>query len=107
MAMVSSPEAQYRLTVIPATSLPNALLEIFLPICSPCSPSGLAQPTMTSSIRDDSIMGYLAISALITKTARSSDLKFLNPPLLDLVTADRSPSMIYASMLFLFSIYNP
>ena len=31
-AIASSPDAQYRLIVIPATSLPNALAEINLPI---------------------------------------------------------------------------
>src|SRR5690606_34774196 len=46
MAMVSSPEEQYRLTVMPGTlSVSNPINEIMRPTFNPCSASGVAFPT--------------------------------------------------------------
>ncbi|CAI8218778.1 MAG: Uncharacterised protein [Cryomorphaceae bacterium] len=51
IAIVSSPEAQYLLTVTPGTSSTfNPISEITLAIFKPCSASGVAFPTITSSI---------------------------------------------------------
>ena len=50
--IVSNPEAQYLLTVTPGTSsIFNPIKEINRPIFNPCSASGMAFPTITSSIR--------------------------------------------------------
>ena len=51
IAMVSRPEAQYRFTVTPGTSSTfKPIREITLAIFKPCSASGVAFPTITSSI---------------------------------------------------------
>ena len=49
IAIVSKPDAQYLFTVIPGTSIPKALAAMILPTCKPCSASGTALPTITSS----------------------------------------------------------
>ena len=99
MAILSKPLAQYRLMVIPATSIPKALAEIIRPNCKPCSASGTALPTITSSTRFASNCGMVAISPLITSTARSSGRKKRNPPFLLFVTAVLKPATIYASCM--------
>ena len=49
--IVSNPEAQYLFTVTPGTSVTfNPIKEIKRPTFKPCSASGIAFPTMTSSI---------------------------------------------------------
>ena len=50
--IVSNPEAQYLFTVTPGTSFTfNPIKEIKRPTFRPCSASGIAFPTITSSIR--------------------------------------------------------
>ena len=52
MAIVSNPEEQYLFTVIPGTlSVSKPINEIIRPTLSPCSASGVALPTITSSTR--------------------------------------------------------
>ena len=73
IAIVSKPEEQYLLTVIPGTlSVFNPINEIIRPTFNPCSASGVAFPTMTSSTRNLSNSGTLAIKCLITSAAKSS-----------------------------------
>ena len=72
--IASKPEAQYLLIVTPGTSFPRALAEINLATCRPCSPSGLAQPTITSSTLVVSSSGTCEARCLITSTAKSSVL---------------------------------
>ena len=49
-AMVCKPDAQKRFTVMPVTALGNpARIAAMRPMLRPCSPSGIAQPMMTSS----------------------------------------------------------
>ena len=51
IAIVSNPEAQYLFTVTPGTSSTfNPIKEINRATFSPCSASGIAFPTITSSI---------------------------------------------------------
>ena len=58
IAIVSNPEAQYLLTVTPGTSSTSRpIKEIILATFSPCSASGIAFPTITSSILDLSSSG--------------------------------------------------
>ena len=53
--IVSKPEEQYLLIVIPGTfTVFNPIKEIIRPIFNPCSASGVAFPTITSSIRSGS-----------------------------------------------------
>ena len=62
MAIVSRPEAQYLFTVTPATSFVfKPINAINLAIFKPCSASGVALPTITSSILDLSRLGILAL----------------------------------------------
>src|SRR5437870_1517857 len=80
---------QLRFTVIPGTSKPSALAAMIRPTCNPCSASGTAFPTITSSTRFASSCGTEATSDLMTSTARSSGRKKRNPPLFDFPTAVR------------------
>ena len=58
MAIVSTPDEQNLFTVTPGTStLFNPIKEIRRAIFSPCEPSGIAFPTITSSIRLTSSCG--------------------------------------------------
>ena len=73
MAMACSPDEQNRLTVTPGTSMGRpAWSQAFRPMFSPCSPSGKAQPMMTSSTSAGSKPGALSSAALMTNAARSS-----------------------------------
>ena len=99
IAIDSSPEAQYRLMVIPGTSIPNARAAIIRPTCNPCSASGTALPTITSSTWFGFNAGREAISPLITSIAKSSGLVKRNPPFFAFVTAVRNPATIYASCM--------
>ena len=56
----------------PGTSKPNALAEMILPNCRPCSASGTAFPTITSSTLEASSCGTVFIKPRITSTAKSS-----------------------------------
>ena len=73
IAMASSPEAHRRLTVAPgiSTGRParNAAMRAML---KPCSPSGCAQPRITSSIWLLSRLGTLSKAPLNAVAARSS-----------------------------------
>ena len=71
-----------------------AFAEIILPTCKPCSASGTALPTITSSILFTSNCGIVANNPLITVTARSSGRVNLKPPFLLLVTAVLYPATI-------------
>ena len=58
IAIVSNPDEQKRLIVTPGTStLFNPIKEINRAILRPCDPSGIALPTMTSSMRLTSRLG--------------------------------------------------
>src|SRR5258708_20573760 len=80
MAMASSPEAQKRLIVAPATLIgrPARSAAIRAPF-SPCSSSGWAQPRIRSSMASGSIPA-LSTAALMAMAARSSGLVFLSVP---------------------------
>ena len=73
MAMVSRPDAQYRLTVTPPTlNGKPARNTIIRPICMPCSASGIALPQIKSSIRDGSKFGTDATKCFTTSAPKSS-----------------------------------
>ena len=74
-------EPQKRLTVAPATEIGRcASNAISRATFMPCSPSGKAQPTITSSTSAGS-MPLRAISASITWAARSSGRTLVSAPL--------------------------
>ncbi len=80
-ATACTPEEQKRLMVIagtvsgsPASSTP--MRATFMP----CSPSGIAQPTMTSAMSWGSSPGTRAMAALSTCASMSSGRTFLNMP---------------------------
>src|ERR1700712_4423207 len=79
--------------------MPTALAAIILPTCKPCSASGTALPTITSSILLGSNCGTDASKPCITSIAKSSGLVNLKPPLLDLPTAVLKPAIMYASCI--------
>ena len=67
IAIVSNPELQYLFTVCPGIwSVSKLINEINLPTFRPCSASGIAFPTIRSSILFGSNSGTSAISPLIT-----------------------------------------
>ena len=97
IAIVSKPEEQYLLTVIPGTlSVSNPIKEIIRPTFNPCSASGVALPTITSSILSLSNCGTVDIKCLITSAAKSSGRENLNPPLPAFPIADLKPVTMYA-----------
>ena len=77
----------------------NAMRDINLAIFNPCSASGIAFPTIKSSIWSGLICGTVAIRCWITLTAKSSGRVNLNPPLLALPTALLNPVTIYAFII--------
>ena len=97
IAMVSKPEAQYLFTVTPGTlSVPKPINETIRAIFSPCSASGVAFPTITSSISSLSKFGISAIKCLTTSAARSSARVKRNTPRADFPTAVLYAAMMYA-----------
>ena len=74
---------------MPGVSKPKALAAIIRPTWRPCSASGTAFPTITSSTLLASSCGTDAINPLITSIAKSSGRVNLKPPLLLFVTAVR------------------
>mmetsp|Transcript_9402 Transcript_9402/g.12796 ORF Transcript_9402/g.12796 Transcript_9402/m.12796 type:complete len:311 (-) Transcript_9402:77-1009(-) len=73
MAIVSNPEEQYRFTVMPGTfTESNPIKEIIRPTFKPCSASGVAFPTITSSIRSLSNCGTSFMMCFTTSAAKSS-----------------------------------
>ena len=87
-AIVSRPDAQYLLTVTPGTSsIFNPIRDINLPTFKPCSASGIALPTMISSIVFLSNPSILLIMYSIVSAANSSGLLNLKKPLGALPTA--------------------
>ncbi len=81
MASAVTPEAQKRLTVTPPTVFGRpASSAPMRATFSPCSPSGIAQPTIASSISDVSRPGTCATADLIACTSSSSGRVFLNTP---------------------------
>jgi mono/diheme cytochrome c family protein len=71
-----------------------ALAAMMRPTCKPCSASGTAFPTITSSTLLLSSWGTLFNRDCITSMARSSGLVNLNPPRFDLATAVLYPATI-------------
>ena len=103
MAIVSSPDAQYLFTVIPGTlSVSKAISEIRRATFNPCSASGVALPTITSSICSFSTLGTDATRCLITSAANVSGRVNLKPPRVALPTALRLAATIYAFMVNFF-----
>ena len=99
IAILSKPLAQYLLIVIPGTSMPKAFAAIILPNCNPCSASGTALPTITSSTNFGSTAGKVFIKPFMTSMANSSERMNLKPPFLLFVTAVLKPATIYASCI--------
>ena len=97
MAIVSRPEAQYLFTVTPATSFVfSPIRAINLAIFKPCSASGVALPTITSSILDLSRLGILFTIYSMVSAASSSGLLNLKSPLGAFPTAVLYAEIIYA-----------
>ena len=79
-------------------SVCKPMSEIKRPMLSPCSPSGIALPTITSSTSSLSICGNCVIKCSMTFAAKSSGRTKRKPPLLALPTAVLYPAMMYAFM---------
>ena len=100
IAIVSKPEAQYRLIVTPGTlSVSNPIKEIIRATFSPCSASGVALPTITSSISSLSRLGTAETRFLITSAANSSARVKRNTPRGAFPTAVLYAAIIYASSI--------
>ncbi len=81
---------QKRFTVMPATEIGrSASRPMMRPTFMPCSPSGKAQPMMTSSISSGRTL-VRAISSRITCAARSSGRTRASPPFLARVNGERA-----------------
>ena len=92
------PDEQKRFTVMPATLLGRPARRI--PIRAtfmPCSYSGIAQPTITSSIRVGSIWGTCASTCLITCASSESGRVWRKAPRGALPTGVRVAATMYAS----------
>ena len=101
IAIVSKPEAQYLFTVTPGTlSVSRPIKEIIRATFKPCSPSGVALPTITSSISSFSKFGNWETMCLITSAARSSARVKRKTPRGALPTAVRYAAMMYASIFY-------
>ena len=88
--------------VTPGTlSVFKPISETIRAIFKPCSASGVALPTITSSICSLSKLGTEATKALTTSAANSSARVNRKTPLGALPTAVRYPAMIYASCMIL------
>src|SRR5690606_14034391 len=104
MAIVCRPEEQNRLTVIPGTSVGRpARTAMIRAMFSPCSPSGMAHPMITSSTSLGSTWGTRRISSLTTAAPSSSGRVFFSVPLWAFPTAVRTPATITASRITLLS----
>src|SRR5208282_792529 len=100
IAMDCRPEEQNRLIVIAATltgrpARSDAIRATFIP----CSPSGVAQPIITSSISAGSSPFARTTASLITCAARSSGLAARSVPFGALPTAVRTELTITASRM--------
>lgn len=81
MAMAWMPDEQNRLMVWPATEFgKTASSTPMRATFMPCSPSGMAQPMIASSIRDRSIPGACATTARKTCASMSSGRVLRNTP---------------------------
>jgi len=99
-AMASRPEAQKRLTVAPDTLLGNpAIRAATRPMFRPCSASGKAQPTMTSSKSSKSRFLVRSTADFMIKVISSSGLVWLNRPLFCLQPGVLTDCTIYASCM--------
>src|SRR5215468_9131046 len=99
-AIACNPDEQNRLIVIADVSTGNparsaAIRATFIP----CSPSGIAQPRITSSISFASRPGTRPIASLITSAAKSSGLVARKLPLYALPTGVLTALTIHASLL--------
>ena len=100
MPIVSIPDEQKRFTVTPGTStISKPINEMSRAIFSPCDPSGIAFPTITSSIRFGSSFGNSFIMCLMVSAANSSVLLKRNTPFGALPTAVRNALTIYACFI--------
>ena len=94
-------QAQYLFTVTPGTlSVSRPIKEIIRATFKPCSPSGVALPTITSSISSFSKFGNWETICLITSAARSSARVKRKTPRGALPTAVRYAAMMYASIFY-------
>src|SRR5580658_4906048 len=98
MAIACNPEEQNRLMVIAEVSIGSparnaAIRATFIP----CSPSGIAQPRITSSISLASRPGTRASASLIASAAKSSGRVARNEPLNAFPTGVRTEETITAS----------
>src|SRR5687767_1755080 len=97
-----TPEEQKRLIVIPDTrSGKPASRSPMRATFMPCSPSGIAQPTMTSSTSPGSSPWHCWTAALSTCASRSSGRTFLYMPRGALPTGVRVAATMYASWICL------
>ena len=97
IAIACSPEEQNRLIVIAGTlSGTPAFRAQMRATFIPCSPSGIAQPRITSSIRAGSRFGTRSSAPRIATAPRSSGRVSFRLPLYALPTAVRTDAMIYA-----------
>src|SRR5580700_11624081 len=100
IAIACNPEEQKRLMVIAEVSIGKparsaAIRATFIP----CSPSGIAQPRITSSISLASKPGTRASASLIASAARSSGRVARNDPLNAFPTGVRTEETITASAM--------
>src|SRR5271168_2194833 len=100
IAIACKPEEQNRLIVIAEVSIGNparsaAIRATFIP----CSPSGIAQPRITSSISLASNTGTRASASLIASAAKSSGRVARNDPLKAFPTGVRTEETITASVM--------
>src|SRR5579859_6878431 len=99
-------EAQKRLTVVPPTvSGRPASATTRRARFIPCSPSGKAQPRITSSISARSSCGTRSTAALTASAARSSARTSLSAPLLARPIGVRTALTMTASDMSLFSFF--
>src|SRR5215472_13168287 len=104
IAIACSPEEQKRLMVTPGTASGSpersaAIRAMFIPD----SPSGLAQPSITSSTSSATTAGCFSSSRRITVAAKSSGRVVRSAPLGAFPIAVRRQSTITASFMFLVS----
>jgi hypothetical protein len=105
MAIVCKPLEQKRFTVIPGTlSGKPARRAMVRAKFSPCTPSGMAQPMMTSSISAGSSAPFTFCKmSRITTVAISSERVLRVVPFFARPTAVLLPATITASLAILFS----
>src|SRR5690606_26348049 len=97
-AMACRPEEQKRLMVKPGTVGGSpARMAAMRAILIPCSPSGMAQPRMTSALFSAASPGLRRMAARLTMAARSSARWSLRVPLWALQMGVRTPATITAS----------